>query len=879
MIEEDQKGFETIFSNSGFLFSEDDNYLIHGVPTKNQGWVIHISSVTSHAESLLSSILPILRLHKLPFKVAKDSKTLAIINAGSFGLTELGKFITIYLDEEGIANDLVIDLKKHTSKIKGPTISTDYYLGDNIYCRYGTFIPNIKSDQYGNKLLLIQDGAGNFILDEYKLPPPIPNGVSIPFNLETVGAKTENKQILIHKKYFPVKLLKSDPKGYVWKCLRIGRYFIPTFCVVKQAKKGMHLDEYGRDMSDRLKFQFDVSRKISKVVATPVIFDFFDENEQFYIAMDYLGGSISFNKYIIKLHKRQAWFSLTKETQETSIRILKDIAQNLLNLHQAEYLNRDLNSYNVFVHEKNHRIYFLDHELSYSKATNQPDPPYGIGTPGYMSPEQEFGTEPPSEEDDIYSLGALGLFMVTSGIHSYYLDKNNTSVLAQRISLWTAEKELSGLIAQCLSPVRQERPNIETIIAFLSNYKYHSTANTATEMSSGGNELSETVQKGIKGLCTDTLMTKNNHWFSFTENDYGKEVYPEYDKHYFATLYRGSAGIIWLLSILKQNGYNISSAADCIENGLQFIYSTQIIKAHVMSPSLFYGSAGVALAVKEAVESGISIPKEIGPASIACCFQQVAESLDLFYGVAGQGISLLKCKEYLSETDWKQVLSHYVSIILSKQNKDGSWTTKVHANGKKEKDNSLSYGIAGIAYFLLVHSEVLSDKKTFDAGIKALKYLKKQRVRKENILVWPDSDINKSVSNFLCKGAPGIALAYLKAFKITADQQYLDIAKEALMINPDYYTNQKSNLCHGISGLGELYLEAYNITKDIFWYNRATWIYLQILSSQHETFDWKPYWLTDKNLTPTADLMTGNAGVLHFLARYHSPNRINFPIL
>ena len=86
--------------------------------------------------------------------------------------------------------------------------------------------------------------------------------------------------------------------------------------------------------------------------------------------------------------------------------------------------------------------------------------------------------------------------------------------------------------------------------------------------------------------------------------------------------------------------------------------------------------------------------------------------------------------------------------------------------------------------------------------------------------------------------------------------------------------------CHGLSGLGEIYLEAGRVLGDDKFHRNAEEILRVLLHLGKENDDGAMTWLVEDPHAPTADLMAGCSGVVHFLLRCSLPEeRIGLPLL
>ncbi|MEB3218846.1 MAG: lanthionine synthetase LanC family protein, partial [Nostocales cyanobacterium 94392] len=107
-----------------------------------------------------------------------------------------------------------------------------------------------------------------------------------------------------------------------------------------------------------------------------------------------------------------------------------------------------------------------------------------------------------------------------------------------------------------------------------------------------------------------------------------------------------------------------------------------------------------------------------------------------------------------------------------------------------------------------------------------------------------------------------------------------EIASHALRIHPVDMRYRNLSQCHGLTGLGEIYLEAARVLGDDEWLERANNIANTTLNLYRQTDSGSITWLVENFHQPTADLMVGSAGVIHFLLRLcFREKNISFPLL
>ena len=157
---------------------------------------------------------------------------------------------------------------------------------------------------------------------------------------------------------------------------------------------------------------------------------------------------------------------------------------------------------------------------------------------------------------------------------------------------------------------------------------------------------------------------------------------------------------------------------------------------------------------------------------------------------------------------------------------------------------------------------------------KALLWLTKKKHSKK--FIWSKSDKSKLVDlKTNSEGTPGIILCYIKAYEVTNDRNYKNIAESALSRLKEYPIWMDLTLSTGLAGLGDLYLEAYKTFNEDRWFKRAEWIAGVIYHSFHKVREDTGYWITGSIHVPTADLFTGNTGIILFLSRFINCKEMN----
>src|SRR3546814_127237 len=105
------------------------------------------------------------------------------------------------------------------------------------------------------------------------------------------------------------------------------------------------------------------------------------------------------------------WCFLHPEIRTGLLRYYLDIVGLIENIHAKGFVHRSITP-DHFIVRPNGEIAVLEVCRAYSLSYGMPDPPFPSAEPGYAAPEH-VQDRPPRFEEDIYSLGALFVFMTT----------------------------------------------------------------------------------------------------------------------------------------------------------------------------------------------------------------------------------------------------------------------------------------------------------------------------------------------------------------------------------------------------------------------------------------------------------------------------------
>ncbi|MHA4811791.1 class III lanthionine synthetase LanKC N-terminal domain-containing protein [Flavitalea flava] len=872
--------YSEILKTYGLEGSPSGYYWQVGEIKQTQGWIIHLSVIKLQVANLLQVLIPKLLEWQVPFKIARDLNTVSNLLDGGLGFINLGKIVCVYPTIDQDTNFIAKKLILLTNDYKGPIIHTDRHLGSIVYTRFGSFTPIMVTNENGDPVQYIYNNQGQLVPDPYTIPFEMPKGISWPFSDITIPIPPIRRKLL-NFSYYPLITIKPDAKGNVIKGIYFKKLWQIHTCLIKQGRQQMFVDSSGRDIRDRLRWQNELYQMLNKYVPMPEVFDFFQEYEDSYLAMAFIKG-VSLQNWIASYYKGRSWIDLNNSSKIALIDRLLETLDIIRRIHEKGYLHRDITSHN-FIVDLNEKIWLIDMELAWSINRSYPDPPFSLGTPGYMSPEQNSGNTKPSIKEDIYGLGALAQEFFTN-LPPIKLEQNHQENLQNAILFFTKDEEIARLIITCKSVNPQERPSLTEFQEIVTQFRSRVSStieplekpiNSSHFSSSAVN----TIQEGLQGLIHPDLILPQIGWLSMKQREEDNIGNPQIEQDIYEGWHTGISGPLWLVARAKKCGFNIENCVEIYNQSWVFLNQNYFTNSNPSNSGLYSGGAGISMALVEGIESGLLSATQNTISCIESCFFSSTTNIDLSTGVSGQGIARIRANKWINSSKEDNVLITFIDNLIKSQKPDGSWDLGLNLSNRKNTAIGLNKGIAGISWFLLAFLEKNPSHPVKKSLVKSLDWILKVGRKKSDCYIWPISTKSNDIDLWgMGNGIPGIALLFVKSYAILGDLLYKEIAEDILQhLNPHpIYTD--FSLSAGLAGLGEIYLEAFTICKNTLWKNRADWIANFFLHSAKKSEDGSKYWLTKMSEFATADLFTGNSGILHFLIRHQNPNELSHPL-
>ena len=840
--------------------------------TPAQGWKLHVSATVLSAESVLRQALPVLLAEPCRFKAA-TACTLQTLNDGQGGLSQIGKFLTLYPDDESQAVRLAAAIDAATRGLRGPAVPSDRALspGSLVSYRFGGFSDLRLRTPLGESLPALRGPDGTITADRRSSAYTPPDGVVDPFLEAGVTALSAAPSPLLAGRYLRTALLHQSPRGAVTLAVDIvaGRP-----CVIKQAKRDAMVGRDGRDARDRLRDEAVVLAGLAPDQRFPESLGLVSEGEDLYLILEDMEGETL--EETIAGRKRQGIFSGTFQI----IAWARELAAMLGSIHAHGYVYGDLKSTNVIV-APGGRMKLLDFDSA--QALSGPAAAGIRGTRGYMSPQQGGG-ERPSVADDIHSLGAV-LYFIATGAEPSQAPRPN-ALLDRPVCVLNPAlpPDLASIIACCLDPVANQRyadtaaliAALTTVDACPSSGASPSTLLPSVSLSECkvGQQSSRSRARSLAFRLADTLCREAIWVLGRTECCW-RSRHPASQGMHSWHINTGSGGTLLALAEL------VSELDDPTHRETLAAGAANLCRAPFPAPDaltgLYIGEAGTGAALLRAAQVlGENFLLDAALARSKWVGAQPFTSPDLFHGTAGR----LRFHLWLwRATGCAEVLGDAVAAgeALLASRCEAGWRIP-EGYGKLSGKIPLGYahGAAGIADALLDLFDVTGDVRCRDAASRSaawLRSLARPCLTDGSGLAWPSLEGTRLVAPFWCHGAAGIGRFFLHAARSEAFPDGASLAARCARAVAQGIRWASPTACHGLAGGIEFLLDCFQDTRDSIYLTEA-----RILAHLLEAFGTETEaglaWPSESPGMFTPDYQVGYAGIALCMLRLAAPERL-----
>ncbi|HNR30320.1 MAG TPA: lanthionine synthetase LanC family protein, partial [Candidatus Hydrogenedentes bacterium] len=740
-------------------------------PEIRSGWKLHLSAAPAIVRALLAAALPVLASTGLSFKLVRSLDVLEDLNDGRYGLTQVGKAVTVYPPDEAAALDVAARLREALRGLDGPDVPTDFrvYADAPVYCRFGPFDYRVRIDALGRQQRLLAHPERGDVVDPADggdADPAIP--ILLPRNAPA------DHLAFLRDEYLFVRLLHLTAKGGVFGAVS-RRAPSSGLLLVKTARKGANSDRFGRDALWAARHEHALLRDLAGDPGAPPCPELLcDGDRTIALVRPWLAGRTFWELWT----SPDAATDAARQRMATCLRLL---ASAVLRAHERGIVVRDLAPANVL--EEDGAVVILDWELAHRVGSDVP--PYRRGTPGFYNPARDR-FRAPDLEDDHYALLALA-FMVASGVHP--------------ILLLSALRE-AGVAGPFLAPGVRETwrracSQSADPAGFRQSFAILMDAISATAGDASVQETSLDVAALREALWDDLLRSVGS--FTGDIDD--------------ATVYSGVAGRMIVAMECGLEPLRTPEGIDRVRPLLRRLLDEAAAVRHI--PGLHFGLPGVALAC--AVAGRLWEDAALETSALQALTQlelPASPSPDLSHGLAGYVVALLAAHGVTRDGPCLDAAVQAGNRLLQAAARDGEdtfwpWPEGPYGSMSGARLFGFAHGVAGVGYALLRLVEVTGDdafRRAAEAAIDTLR-CHARPLDAANAVWWAVSPTDETVWNAWCHGTPGVVKTLSLAAAVLgrdADRELLERALRGVYVanNPGFC------LCHGIASRLDAALDA-----------------------------------------------------------------------
>ena len=794
---------------SGFWIGVD----VAGVEIPDQGWKLHVSAGLSSADEVLQGVLDVMVTDPTPFKVARSPAHLDALNWGAAGLSQVGKFVTIYPTDDAQAVRLALALHQATLGLRGPRVPSDQPLlpGSLVHRRYGSFAQRFARLASGELAPVIRAPDGELVADR-RTPMP-PDWVDDPFPLLEVGTAPGSGPALapmadstvVGGRFLLMGSLHQTARGGVYLAVDLEH---PRRCIVKQARRDALLSSAGSDARDRLRAEARTLEVLGPQGPWPECLALIDAGDDVFLVEEEIVG----DNLARRIVAAAAW---GRHLPPTTVAAWgAQLARALERIHAAGLVVGDLKAANVVVTGNDIRLIDLE-----CVAAGIQVPGGSLATRGSASPQQIAG-HPPSPTDDVFGLGALLWFMATGADPGAapnpgsLLERSTAALnpavpaLLDRVIARALEPDpnhrfaTAALVADALESGVIEREVIETGAPL--GHRPEST--TAPPAPPDFTALARAVGHAIRARAI-RLPSGDLSW-----KGRGGPVVID--------LAQGDAAAVLTLSALHAAAADDDLAETIVAGAWGLVHAPRL--ADPPMAGLYIGDGGVAAAL-------LAAGRAIGDQGLLdAAFARGASLADLAFGAtdlingsAGRArthLWLHQCSGSSQCLDDAVAAGEHL-LACAESDSSGTWWTMPVGFGalSGRRDIGYAHGAAGIADVLLDLYQASGQDRFLRTAQDAVRWIIAQAVPAlddDSGATWPISAGEPEGMIAWCNGSAGVGSMLLHAAALGVHPDADELARRAARAVAGGTRALGPNRCHGLAGSVEYLLDTARATGD-----------------------------------------------------------------
>jgi hypothetical protein len=841
-----------------YIIDLDDTGFWIGVRHKSsalpdQGWKLHLSAYPTSAETVLLRALPILLDARTSFKVVASRNRLLFLNTGLGALSQIGKFITVYPSADEVAVDLAVRLHAATRDLPGPAVPSDRALAprSRVSYRYGAFVDHRIQAQTGEILPAVRRSNGDLVPDVRLIRYEPPSDIADPFAIAGLGVSRTPDDEVIAGRFVAIATFAYSPRKSVSLAFDIHGL---RRCIIKRVDHN-----YDDDQGELLDAEAANLALLHEHPTIPNVYQVIHRANETILVMEDLGGR-TLEEHLADLRAQGVACS-----GSTVVRWGSELASILDSVHLAGLVYRDLKPTNIIVNPDG-GLRLVDFELAHPAASETYTA--GLGTVGYMSPQQLEGARP-TVADDVYGLGAL-MYLIATGAEPAWSPRR-WALPDRPIQLMNPviHNQLAQVIARCLDrdPGRRFSSMREVLDALRSvEYACPEVSLGGEGISSNDSELearhSDIARQLGESLCqgaTPSGIGDGVRWGS---------LHPTGAGFWSNDLNTGSAGAVLALAEL------VGATQDRDQEAVLWRGANALVDAARPEgppmPGLYIGQMGAAAALLRAgqilqdprlVASALTIARRVARLPYNCP--------DLFIGTAGRIRMHLWLWEETNDSEQLDSAVHGGEILVEAAEAAGAGVCWRIPSGYGSLSGQAwlgyAHGAAGIADVLLDLFHATGDTRYLQTAVLAGRWLEEKAITigdGDSAVNWPTSDASHEAAPMFvwCHGAAGVGRLFLHLSTLGVFPEAYELMERAAYTAARMARWADPTQCHGLSGNIEFLLDAFQETGDSRFLREA-----RTLASLLESFAHRHcgnlYWPSEMPTTISPDYMVGYAGV------------------
>lgn len=802
-----------------------------------QGWKIHISAGVNNAPIISEKAICHLVRNKIDFKIVKNSFILDQLNKGQFGITQIGKFITIYPHDLNHFYRLIEELDFILKEIENhsPVIATDIQLHKNsiIYFRYGAYksftlrLPNGKTKSLVNTIndkLTVDAREPYFVL---------PDHIKEPFKdskkYKTIKISNIEGEIL-HGKYYVLYQLHNSYKSEVHRGINIAENSKYYQVVIKSSKVNQFV--HTQSAFELLKKEYEMYALFDSENLTPGIVNYYEKGNKNYLITEYIDG-ITLEEYIAQNSLTGYQFT-SNEVAKLGLKIVKLLEK----VHDKSLIFNDLKPSNIMIDELfNICLIDLESLLPINTKTDAV-----LSTRGFRNSKNEC-----TIQNDIYAVGVI-LYSLCTNINPTYLTRE-FSFSERPIYIYNSniDDPLIGLIDRIIN--KTDTITLDQIYSELTTINEYRHLKTTPKKASNFDVVNS------KKLFFE-IAKRTGYYFS--EGEYKHQLKNNFLDEDAYNFQNGDAGILFFMSALYPHcpDKKFNLLVESLSNNL-------LANMDALNDDGFYtGKSGVvytlinSLAINENLnyQKLIELVDEID-------YLSLTHNFCYFDGISGIGDCFVECFKITKDPIFL-AKAEEIAMLIS-ENFDNYFTT--------ESDFSLgfAYGLSGVAYFL-TNIFSISKNKNYENSITKAKDILDDKIIEINndIINFPVTYNSEELSNtYWYNGISGIVQFYLQYFTIYKKKKDLHIINRlGNLIFQSSFSLQPTKY-NGISGALSSLLKIYSVTKNEIWLEKCNHLcHLVKITGKYENNTL--LFPGNSPTTFTTSFLKGHTGVAYELLRF-----------